>query len=346
MKLASYIVILFLVASSCELANEHQNSIHSDLNKLSEQSNPTQFFEIDNNLDTVITGKDGTSIYIPANSLTLEDDQLPNDKIQIKLKEIYTPSEMILNQLSTLSDGNILESSGMIRLEAFSNSQKLRLKSDSPLKIKFKKTSSQPFMRTYLGDVDSLGINWKPDEDNIYDTIKFEEELQYIMVLPFGRDSIATAIIKYGVVLDDTIELQWINFQGDYASGDYVYDSLYYPLYSTKLGWINCDFFVYSEDNINVKITELNDGRTLNFLLFKEFNSLMESWRSEDNKTIFENIPKSSKFTAISIATQNGDYYFGSKEQTLNDNDQEISIEYEQLSLDELGNKLRSLDKK
>ncbi|MEM9337189.1 MAG: hypothetical protein AAGA66_00550 [Bacteroidota bacterium] len=344
MKPASYIFILIIC--SCELANEQQNVILSDLNELSEKSNPTQLFEINNNLDTVLTGNAGTSIYIPANSLTFENGQRVNDKIQIKLKEIYSASEMILNQLATMSDGNLLESSGMIRLEAFSDTQKLHLKLDSPLKIKFKKTSSQPLMRTYLGDVDSLGINWKLDEDNIYDTIKYEKVLEYVMELSFERDSVATTVIKYGVVLDDTIELQRINFDGDYAlvEYEYAYDSLYYPLYSTKLGWINCDFFVYSEDNINAKIKEFDQGSTVNFLLFKEFNSLMVSWKSEDNKTIFENIPKSSKVIAISIANHNGAYYFGSKEQILNDSDQEISIEYEQLSLDELGKRLRSLD--
>ncbi len=346
MKPASYIVILLLIAISCELANEQQNAILSDLNELSEKSNPTQLFEINNNIDTVLTGNAGTSIYIPANSLTFENGQLVNDKIQIKLKEIYSPSEMILNQLSTLSDGNLLESSGMIRLEAFSDDQKLSLKAGRPLKIKFKRTSSKPFMRTYLGEVDSLEINWKLDEENVYDTIKFDEEFEYIMVLPFGPDSIATAIITYGVVLDDTIELKRTNYSDDYTISDYVYDSIYYPLNATKLGWINCDFFIYSEENLNAKIKEFDGERTLNYLLFKEYNSLMSSWNSEENRSIFENIPPSSEVTAISIASNNGDYYFGSKEQIINHNDQEILIEYEHLSLEEIGKRLRSLDKK
>jgi len=345
MKPAAYIIFLLLLAVSCDLSNEQQNSILSDLKEISESANPTQLFEINNNADTILTGSAGTSIYIPANSLAFENGQLVDGKVQLKLKEIYSPSEMILNQLPTISDGNLLESSGMIRLEAFSNTQKLYLKADSPLKIKFKRTSSQPFMRTYLGDADSLGINWKLDEDNVYDTIRFEEKLEYLLELPFGIDSIETTIIEYGVVLSDTIEIKRINFQGDYTVVDFEIDSLFYPLHSTKLGWINCDFFIESEDNINTKIKEFDDGRTVNFLLFEEFSSLMYSWRSEDNKTIFENIPRSSKVTAISIASRNGKYFLGSKQQILNDSDQEILVKYEQISLDELEKQLRNLDK-
>lgn len=74
-----------------------------------------QEFCINPNRDTVLFLQKGTIINIPANSF---NTNLPNCVI-FKTKEVYERSEMIVENLSTMSGHQLLESGGMIYTEAF-----------------------------------------------------------------------------------------------------------------------------------------------------------------------------------------------------------------------------------
>ena len=69
----------------------------------------------------------------------------------------------------------------------FRSAEDLSLKQDRPIRIVFKKVTSRPFMRSYHSDMDSLRMNWKLDQDNVFDTIKFSEIKDYILPGTFGR---------------------------------------------------------------------------------------------------------------------------------------------------------------
>lgn len=89
-----------------------------DLYKQLEQKKQT--FCIDPNRDTIIALDQGTIIAIQAGTFV-------NQKgcVTISAKEVYKKSDMLLENLSTMSNGKQLESGGMIYLEATSTSGKL-----------------------------------------------------------------------------------------------------------------------------------------------------------------------------------------------------------------------------
>lgn len=80
----------------------------------------TQTFCIRNHRDTTIVGKKGTIIFIPARSLCVADSKtdLGTTPINIELREAYSYQDMMLENLGTTSNGELIETGGMIYLEA------------------------------------------------------------------------------------------------------------------------------------------------------------------------------------------------------------------------------------
>jgi hypothetical protein len=68
------------------------------------------------------TGKKGTRLSIPANAFALKNADKSNPQpvppIQIEMREAYTFGDMILQNLSTVSDSQLIQTGGMIYLEA------------------------------------------------------------------------------------------------------------------------------------------------------------------------------------------------------------------------------------
>jgi hypothetical protein len=76
-----------------------------------------QEFCINSTRDTVLRCEKGTILYVKANSFKTSNS-CKTDCITIKVKEDFLKSEMILDNLSTTSNGNIIETQGMIYTEA------------------------------------------------------------------------------------------------------------------------------------------------------------------------------------------------------------------------------------
>jgi hypothetical protein len=90
-----------------------------------------QEFCIRNDKDTTILCKKGTIVYIKANSFSMNDKLLKTDQcITFQIKEAFLNSEMILENLSTVADGRILETQGMIYTNALLGNDSLELVRD------------------------------------------------------------------------------------------------------------------------------------------------------------------------------------------------------------------------
>src|ERR1700753_2529494 len=69
---------------------------------------------IDNTRDTLIIGPKGTAFFFEKGSFQLPDGATPNGKISIILKECYSSSDIVRENLTTTADGKLLETRGMI----------------------------------------------------------------------------------------------------------------------------------------------------------------------------------------------------------------------------------------
>jgi TonB family protein len=95
-----------------------------------------QLFIISNSRDTTIQGKEGTLINIPANVITMPEGQA-NGKLVVSLTEYYNASDILLNNLTTSTDTELLETNGMINLSILRNNEICTILSDRTIKVGF-----------------------------------------------------------------------------------------------------------------------------------------------------------------------------------------------------------------
>ena len=112
-----------------------------------------QVFDVKNNAETIIKAKDGTEIIIPANTFVEKN-------VQLELKEFYSTLDILSSNLSTKANGEMLETSGMIFLEATSEGKKVEPKNE--FTIKFKKMSESQNFQLFDGNRNQtdLDMNW------------------------------------------------------------------------------------------------------------------------------------------------------------------------------------------
>ena len=120
-----------------------------------------QVFIINTQNDTMIFGDKGTVIFIPKDAF--ESSQ----NIQLKLKEFYSPFDIVMGQLSTLSNNKIIETMGMIDIQAYENNKSIKLKNGKKLIVHFPKGKKEKKgTKLFYGETNiSNGIltNWKLD---------------------------------------------------------------------------------------------------------------------------------------------------------------------------------------
>jgi hypothetical protein len=135
---------------------------------LQEESDVTPtIFNIQSNSDTILFGKSGTAIYLEANSLVFKDGTTADSIIRIELKEYYALSDIVTQNLSTTSNEELLETGGMIKIEAFSNKRPLQLKSGKEITVHFPKNGNKKKMNLFSGEKNKQDqIIWNEEESN------------------------------------------------------------------------------------------------------------------------------------------------------------------------------------
>jgi hypothetical protein len=147
--------------------SEEVNSFASNEDLLSKYKTAPQTFSIDPSLEQTITGKQGTILVFPANSLVDKNGNTPKGKIQISLTECYEMADMIMNRLSTTSNGKMLETAGMVNVIATSNGEELQLKKESPYTVEFPKKTKKDDFHLFYGERTADGnINWELAQDS------------------------------------------------------------------------------------------------------------------------------------------------------------------------------------
>ncbi|MEO1260850.1 MAG: OmpA family protein, partial [Bacteroidota bacterium] len=127
---------------------------------------PYSQFQINPAKDTVLTCKEGTIVVIPANSFELNNN-CASREILFEVKEVYQFSDMLTENLSTLSNNRLLETHGMLKTSAKDcDGNDLKLKKDHPITI-FVPAASQPEnLAIFSGKRDSTNqINWNEQKE-------------------------------------------------------------------------------------------------------------------------------------------------------------------------------------
>lgn len=113
----------------------------------------------------VLTGTDGTKVYIPANALVTADNKPVKGEVTVELQEFLHADDAFYHQLSTTSNGRLLESGGMFSLEASSNGQPVQIKPGASVRVTIPAVNAQNNMMLFVPVNRGNGvIDWLPTQ--------------------------------------------------------------------------------------------------------------------------------------------------------------------------------------
>jgi hypothetical protein len=165
----------------------------------------TEYFSISNLKDTIIQGKEGTLVYIPASSLVnYRTKKLVSQNINIRLCEFTDYYSMFKANVSTLCNGQLLNSGGSCYLAAYDGSDSVILKYGKSMTIGFTCGEHDTLMSAFYGIKGADGV------------VKWQESNDKTKSSGNAAPSFAS---------EDPV-----NFSGD-NTGKLIYDTLYYKKY-------------------------------------------------------------------------------------------------------------------
>lgn len=152
----------------------------------------TQIFEIDPAKTTVITGKLGTKISIPANSLINTNKHLAKGKATLYLKESYTLENFVGDNLSTITENHQqLETAGMVNIQVKQGDDILFMRSHTTYKVYItnKDKNLKPDYKAFYQSINKDGVvEWKeaevqnPDLKPINLTVEYDNARRKVKV--------------------------------------------------------------------------------------------------------------------------------------------------------------------
>jgi hypothetical protein len=192
-----------------------QTSLESDFKSI-EQS--FQDFAVNTNFDTTILCKEGTVIKIKHSSFLVASNLTEvKGTVTFQVKEFYKLSDIVSARLTTYSNDDILETGGMLFIQAVFDGQLCKLKDNSPIEISFPFTEKKDSMLLFSGSWTNQNINWQllpPKEAN---QMQIVEELA---AFPGGTVALNNFMLK-NLVYPDTLADMGI---GGMVQMDFVID--------------------------------------------------------------------------------------------------------------------------
>ncbi|MGB1248831.1 MAG: OmpA family protein [Chitinophagales bacterium] len=197
-----------------------------------------QTFVFNNDNDTIILGDEGTKIHIPAMAFG-------GSSINISLQEFYQLEDILSANLNTHADDRLLETAGMIYIEAIDEMTNLPIQPNRPIQIEFPTIVINTDYQLFDGNFDeNMTMNWtvnSPSTTNI-NTVVLEEEIQISDLLRDGRVFNSTSnYINYSMLQLSDQELKNRLTQKLYTvyGVDFIDNNISYALYEGIDGWVN-----------------------------------------------------------------------------------------------------------
>ncbi|SEP34351.1 TonB family C-terminal domain-containing protein [Flavobacterium sp. CF108] len=163
-----------------------------------------QYFLINNNKDTTIVCAEKTKITISANSFIVSKTQKEvSGQIKISVKEYYSISDILLGRLSTTSNGKLLETGGMLDINAVSGLEKCDLKKGKSIEIEMPKKKEKERMQLFNGKRTNDQVNWQLAEVSI-NLNKVYSKVDEMPVYP-GGNQVLYKTLGNNIILPDEI---------------------------------------------------------------------------------------------------------------------------------------------
>jgi hypothetical protein len=177
-----YLLILSLLTfTSCQDEDEDQES-KQEQQLFAADNLETQNFSISADRDTILIGENGTILTFEKNSFVDQSGSPATGEIKINFKECLDKLDMILGNMTTTSNGQPLESGGMIYLNATSNKEQLMIANNKSVGVEMPVDSVLENMQLFEGVETGNGINWQNPVDLQNEVFEEPENAQDILI--------------------------------------------------------------------------------------------------------------------------------------------------------------------
>lgn len=243
----------------------------------------TQSFTIDASKGGTLIGKDGTKLAIPANTFIDSNGKPVDGKVTVNLKEALSMTNIVLGGLTTTSDGKILESGGMIYVEATANGEQLEIAPSKEIIVTLPAVDRLEGMKIFEGQAaKDQTVNWI----NPTDIIAGEQ------IEETARVSVGDSLIRF-VSFDIMQPIKPVEYKG--AGNDLIEVNIEYPQFFPELSfyqglqWRLVDQKSYTEGDVErdwVKVDIARSKRKDVYVL--TFTDAKKKKRSYEVTPVFE----------------------------------------------------------
>ena len=114
-------------------------------------SKQAEYFIINTSFDTTLTCKEGTTVFIPANTFQTSGAGAVSGPVTIMVKEFYSIADIISNNLATTSNDKQLITGGMLNIAAIANDKPLQIKQGAFIDLKMPTRVFNSDMQLFTG---------------------------------------------------------------------------------------------------------------------------------------------------------------------------------------------------
>lgn len=264
----------------------------------------SQTFKVISTNNITLTCKEGTKITFPKNAFKTSDGKVFKGVADVEIAEFYKKSDVILNNLSTTSDKQLLESGGMLFIDAKCGIKQLLFDPSLTYKIQLPNVKQRNWSLFY-GDTTDNQLDWVPAPTALqgdrftYTNNIFVKQVKDIRLLSYLDSSKATS---YSI----TVNNMTVQSKSDSIGNVY--------LTSNKIGWLNCDYFYKSRQKTGIYVSVPDPTDVTIYLIFKNINSVVKSSPYSDNFFPFYNIPVGEIATIIAFSIKGDKIFYASKD--------------------------------
>lgn len=294
-KIIPILGLAFLMG--CITEKDSKNNVFNPFQTSTKQK--SQFFDLDTIGLKEIIGEKGTRIYFIRENFDIDS----TDKITMELKEFYSISDLLKNNIRTVTEDNeLLESSGVIYLTFKStNGKELKLRDSTSIRVRFPIDFSKQD-KIFTGQMDSINqMSWSETES-------------YFMVLRFDKKY--QIDVGYDVTLDSLPYYQekWRKEDSVYEKtlGSYnkIENKVGTSISLTNLGWINVDRFIDKPTVIDLALTNsLEIDGIIIYVIYDDLNSFTSFYPDDTKNIIHTEIPILDNTSIIAVGIKDGQLY-------------------------------------
>ncbi|MEO1218621.1 MAG: OmpA family protein [Bacteroidota bacterium] len=280
-----------------------------------------QVFGLKKGIETRIVTKGGAVIFIPYDVLETEDGSPIEEAVKLKVRECVQRSDMILTGLDSHSPDGMMETAGMFQILAFSGDKKLKLKEGRKIELYVPTAKVKEDMQLYTSNIAPPGDpnifeDWENDSTwNMPDSSRYVAVSQTVW-LNMKEAEKMNFRKPAGELVETLVDTSWQNdvpviiekthvFRKPRPSLEYLRSRnrpYFYGLNLSRLGWINCDRFMFDKRPKTELLVKNNYERPMILkLVFKSQNGIMSGSYVSGTYLGFSNLPIGEKATLVAI---------------------------------------------